>query len=343
MAPTKSAVEFEAIINADRQRRKYEALAEEIFNRGRRSSAPSALKSRKLGAGPSLASRVGIAKKTISASPKPSPKPAKAFGDVNAEWTHDLHALNNPTPSGSSQLPPRAPKAARLARANQLQRALNGSASSPALNSQFNVVAPPASSPGISIRGLAGPYVVMAKNFAQGTTAADIESAVTPVGGITLSCRVVAQRPQVIAEIIFESKEGADAVVETFNNQTADGHLLHVYHKVGNTPSVSHLPGTTSASQTHTSRPSVPLGPRGDVAANRSDSSRSDPRVRHGRKNNDGGEVVDGSYGFDDTMDVDNAHSDKGKPQGLYSDSLVGKRNSTRGGGSGRYRGRGHR
>lgn len=71
----------------------------------------------------------------------------------------------------------------------------------------------------MSIRGLAGPYVVMAKNFVLGTTVADIESAVTSVGGVTLNCRIIAERPNVIAEIIFESKEGADNVVATFNNQ----------------------------------------------------------------------------------------------------------------------------
>lgn len=143
-----------------------------------------------------------------------------AAGDVDAEWTHDLHALNNPTAGKTTKLPPRGPKAARTARVDQLQRGLNGgSVSSQAPNSQFNVVAPSASTPGMSIRGLAGPYIVLAKNFAHGTTAADIESAVTPIGGVTLSCRIIAHRPQVIAEIIFESKEGADAVVDTFNNQ----------------------------------------------------------------------------------------------------------------------------
>jgi hypothetical protein len=59
----------------------------------------------------------------------------------------------------------------------------------------------------------------MAKNLALGTTAADIESAMTPVGGVVLSCRIIAERPKVIAELIFETKEGADNVVETFNNQ----------------------------------------------------------------------------------------------------------------------------
>lgn len=46
---------------ADRKRRKNEELAEEIFGRGRKAN-PTGPSSRKLGAGPSLASRAGIAK-----------------------------------------------------------------------------------------------------------------------------------------------------------------------------------------------------------------------------------------------------------------------------------------
>ena len=136
-----------------------------------------------------------------------------AAGNVNAEWTHDLHNLNNPSARGS-QPPPRAPKQTRTER---LYASLNNSASSPALNTQFNVVG--TAKKGISIKGIAGPYIVMAKNFAQGTTADDIESAMTSVGGVCTSCRIVSQHPKVIAEIIFESKEGADNVVSTFNNQ----------------------------------------------------------------------------------------------------------------------------
>src|SRR3954452_16441620 len=159
--------------------------------------------------------------RTVSTSAKPSQKPAKsndrpAAGNVDAEWTHDLHPFNNPSiPRG----PRRDAKALRSNRNDRLHSALNGSASSPALNSQFNVVTSTKPTAAISIRGLAGPYVVMAKNFAYGTTAADIESAMTPVGGIALSCRLIAERPNVIAEIVFESKEGANNVVDTFNNQ----------------------------------------------------------------------------------------------------------------------------
>lgn len=141
-----------------------------------------------------------------------APKPA---GDVNADWTHDLHNLNSP-----DSAVPRGPRAARPQRGNrqqQLHHALNGSASSPALNSQFNIIG--SSKPGISIRGVAGPYIVVAKNLAPGTTVADIESAILPIGGKVMECILIAERPKVIAEIEFETKEGADNVVDTLNNQ----------------------------------------------------------------------------------------------------------------------------
>jgi len=139
--------------------------------------------------------------------------------------------LNNPSASRVTQLPHRAPKLPRANRNDRLYSALNGSVSSPALHDQFNIVSTPKSTTGISIRGIAGPYIVMAKNFAFGTTAADIESAMTPVGGVALSCRLIAERPNVIAEIIFESKEGADNVVDTFNNQNVSLlNLLWISH-----------------------------------------------------------------------------------------------------------------
>lgn len=71
----------------------------------------------------------------------------------------------------------------------------------------------------MSIKGLAGPYIVMAENFARGTSAQDIETAMTPVGGPPLSCRLISDYPRIIAEIIFDTKDGADNVIDTFNNQ----------------------------------------------------------------------------------------------------------------------------
>jgi hypothetical protein len=61
--------------------------------------------------------------------------------------------------------------------------------------------------------------MVRAENFALGTSAADIESAMTPIGGQILSCKLVSSSPRVIAELVFETKEGADLVVEQFHNQ----------------------------------------------------------------------------------------------------------------------------
>lgn len=78
----------------------------------------------------------------------------------------------------------------------------------------------PKTSEGISIRGIAGPAVIVAENFAPGTTAADIESAMTPVGGRILKCTVDRTDTNVIAELVFESKEGAESVINAFHNQT---------------------------------------------------------------------------------------------------------------------------
>ena len=72
----------------------------------------------------------------------------------------------------------------------------------------------------MNIKGMAtGPYVVIASNFALGTTAADIEAAVVPVGGPVESCRLIASNPTVMAEIVFGDKDGAENVIATFNNQ----------------------------------------------------------------------------------------------------------------------------
>lgn len=81
----------------------------------------------------------------------------------------------------------------------------------------------------MSIRGMAGMCAVRAQNFAPGTTAADIESALAPVGGNILSCRLIASTPTVIAEIIFEGREGAENVVQTFNNQPVSLGFVSLY------------------------------------------------------------------------------------------------------------------
>lgn len=71
----------------------------------------------------------------------------------------------------------------------------------------------------ISIRGTAGPYVVIGSNFAPGTTAADIESAMIPSGGEMQSCRIISSTPTVMAEMVFAEKHNAESVISTFNNK----------------------------------------------------------------------------------------------------------------------------
>lgn len=80
---------------------------------------------------------------------------------------------------------------------------------------------------GVSIKGAAGgPYIVVASNFAEGTTAEDIKSVMISVGGAVTSCRLVASSPTVIAEISFRDRSGAESVISTFNNKkVSDWHL----------------------------------------------------------------------------------------------------------------------
>ncbi|KAK1243165.1 hypothetical protein MKX07_003793 [Trichoderma sp. CBMAI-0711] len=249
MAPV--ATEFERIIHTARERKRNEALADKIFSKGRRQSAPAGLKASQPGG--SLASRVGVKKSQPKATP-PSALRRRAnglAGDVNGEWTHDLHtSVNRPDTSNlplSSRITlPGAPTTSRKAptaavaskkKFAKLSAAVDRMDTDPSVRQQVNVVPQRATQripdAGMTIRGLAGPFAVMAQNFAPGTTAADVESAMTPVGGEMLSCEVVKTHPFMIVEMVFASREGGERVIETFNNKTADGRILKVYPKPG--------------------------------------------------------------------------------------------------------------
>lgn len=173
--------------------------------------------------------------------------------------------------------------------------------------------------------------MIRAQNFAPGTTAADIESAVTPVGGIVQRCRLLKTSPIVVAEIVLESKEGADNVIATFDKQTVSLMLLPAWNSVkeeqdtdtfllqadGRVLSVYYPPAL--------SQPAPPTGPRAD------------------RVDNDD-MVIDGSMGFDDPMESDNSGTRRTAATGrggrgagnggLYSDGLI--RGNRRGRGHGR-------
>ncbi|KAL7811081.1 hypothetical protein V8C26DRAFT_422526 [Trichoderma gracile] len=253
MAPV--ATEFERIINTARERKRNEALADKIFSKGRRQSAPAGLKAAQPGG--SLASRVGVKKSKSQSKPTPSGLRRRAnglSGDVNGEWTHDLHTAVNRRDTSNLPLssritlpgtaaPRKAPTAAAAAASSskkkfaRLSAAVDRMDTDPSVRQQVNIVAQRATQripdAGMTIRGLAGPFAVMAQNFAPGTTAADVESAMTPVGGEMLSCEVVKTHPFMIVEMVFASREGGERVIETFNNKTADGRILKVYPKPG--------------------------------------------------------------------------------------------------------------
>lgn len=140
--------------------------------------------------------------------------------NIDNPWTHDLHALHSPARNGI----PTGPKS--KSRAARLGAAIN-TASAPSLNAQVNLIKGTANGNngqknkgGFSIKGIAGPCIVQAQNFVQGTTVADIHSALGSMNYKALKVTLLATSPMVIAEMIIESRELANAVVKTFNGQT---------------------------------------------------------------------------------------------------------------------------
>ncbi|EXJ78018.1 hypothetical protein A1O3_09177 [Capronia epimyces CBS 606.96] len=220
MSNAKTAVSFDAIIQADRQKRKNEALAKEIFGRTKQNKDDSRSTSKSSSRTPDLASR--ITKRSSSAAS-----------------TNTNSARKNPfTPTR-----PSSTASQNNARSARLTSALE--------SSQANVV--PSSrrlqGQGLSIKGKAGPFVVEASNFAPGTTAADIESALQSdtlddngISGM-ISCRIVSNGPTVVAEMAFAEKSIADKVISTYHNQRADGRILQLFLKrSGGGPSTAPRP-----------------------------------------------------------------------------------------------------
>lgn len=90
---------------------------------------------------------------------------------------------------------------------------------------------------GLSIKGKAGPWTVLASNFAPGTTAADIEATLSRdsiddegQNGL-LSCEVTSSHPNVTVELVFSERSIADRIISTYNNQLADGRYLKLTYQ----------------------------------------------------------------------------------------------------------------
>ncbi|KAL8701163.1 MAG: hypothetical protein Q9201_005053 [Fulgogasparrea decipioides] len=161
----------------------------------------------------------------------------------------------------------------------------------------------------ITIRGLAGPVTVIGSNFAQGTSAADIESAMFPVGGEMQDCRIVAKSPTVVAEMVFSEKAKADNVIATFNNKRADGRLLHLYMKPKNNSPRSNPPARdTPRNEAPRNAPSEPRAARVDLTNEENAYDRQREQFDRNRRRAEP-EFQDGSFGFEvkeDRMEVDN-------------------------------------
>ncbi|KAH9872021.1 hypothetical protein J1614_006281 [Plenodomus biglobosus] len=230
---------FASFVKDAREKKKNEVLAQQFLGRGRKTAASGAgfaNKPRADSQKPSLLSRInGAGVQKRSASAKPNLQPST---NIEGKWQHDLHNLNNP--NGPPAARGNAAKLSRTVSASQVDRnSRTYDKFASVLNKSTNGRG--GETRGFSIRGVAsgGPYTVIASNFALGTTAADIEAVMSPVGGETLGCRLISASPTVMVELQFADKQGAENVIATFNNQKADGRLLYVYMK--DVPASTHL------------------------------------------------------------------------------------------------------
>lgn len=206
---------FASFVKDSREKKKNEALAQQFLGgkRGRKTSpgSGSGAKARNASEKPTLLSRIsgaGVQKRSSSAKPDSRPS-------INGKWQHDLHGLNNiKGKSATKGRFNRAGSASQVDRNKRTQDKFANSLDRIATAPENNVT-------GFSIKGVAnaGPFTVIASNFAPGTTAADIEAVMTPLGGETLGCKLLSASPTVMVELQFVKREGAENVIATFNNK----------------------------------------------------------------------------------------------------------------------------
>lgn len=127
----------------------------------------------------------------------------------------------------SAAAPPTAPKKnpknSRRSNADRIQNAVHS-------GSQQAIIRKP--NPGLSIKGASGPFIVLGSNFAQGTVASDIQTALEQTSGRMLSCRIISHNPTVTAELAFEDKWQAENVVANFHNQKVRLHRHDLHNDI---------------------------------------------------------------------------------------------------------------
>lgn len=127
-----------------------------------------------------------------------------------------INGIRNPQQARS--LLTRTVSDSRLNRRNRALEDVATDSSGSGLRNQVNIHT--SSGNDFTIRGQAAPpkTIVVAQNFARGTTAADIESVMLSFAE-DVQCRLVTASPTVIAELTFADRDAAEQVVAQFNNK----------------------------------------------------------------------------------------------------------------------------
>ncbi|KAI9375334.1 DUF185-domain-containing protein [Aspergillus egyptiacus] len=285
MAATKQAVSFNEIIQASRQKKKNEDLANQILGKNRRASASGAKAGKAQNATPgSLASRIGVTKNS-----------SKASSTAGRNTTQSAKAARRRRPDE-----------------NRLMSALNPD------NGQATVRE---TTGGLSIKGAgSGPFVVIGRNFAPGTTAADIQAALEPVSGQIMSCWVTSQQPTVTAEITYAEKPAAEKAIANFHNQRADGRILSMQFK-----------SSAPSSNAEIFDRVTPTGPRNPSSSFNNQREQSDRDRRSHRAAEP--MVQDGRFGFNEQNNQPNDFKDsRYSGRGSGRRGHRGKRNFDRNG-----------
>ncbi|CRG91393.1 hypothetical protein PISL3812_08441 [Talaromyces islandicus] len=275
----------------ERKKKENQALANQLLSKkSRRASAPGpGIGNKKAPAEKSLASRIGVVKRSASTSSKPKSKPLAATRSAASSSRQSLPGNNRRTREDRM--------IADIEARNDVQ-----------------VKSSSVVGKGISIKGTgSGPFVVLARNFAPGTNAADIEAALEPVAGQILGVNIQTFTPYVSAEIACAEKWGAEAIVAQFHGQKADGRVLHLEYK-----------GTGSSSF------NAPAASRGSSSYDLFREQANRERIEHRKA-----EVQDGRFGFDENNKARFGRGGKAgrasngashrnhQSNGLYSDEMM--------------------